>query len=63
MTHSIEINELNKFLSIGDTVTLSDVRRNTDYEATSQKIGHGVGSTGRLQLLYDENRGVQLPKF
>ena len=37
MTYSIEINELNKFLSIGDTVTLLDVRRKTDYEATPKK--------------------------
>ena len=44
MKHSIEIDELNKFLSIGDTLTLLDVRRKTDYEATPQKI---VGAVWR----------------
>ena len=42
MTHSIEIDELNKFLSTGDTVTLLDVRRRTDYEAAPQKIAGAV---------------------
>ena len=44
MTYSIEINERNKYLSIGDTATLVDVRRKTDYEATPQKI---VGTVWR----------------
>jgi len=42
MTHSIETKELNKLLPIGDTVTLLDVRRKTDYEATPQKIAGSV---------------------
>ena len=42
MAHSIEIKELNKLESIGDKVTLLDVRRKTDYEATPQKIGGSV---------------------
>ena len=42
MTHSIEIKELNKLLSGGDTATLLDVRRRTDYEATPQKIAGAV---------------------
>ena len=42
MTHSIEIDELNKFLSTGDTVTLLDVRRRADYEAAPQKIAGAV---------------------
>lgn len=42
MTYSIEINERNKYLSIGETVALVDVRRKTDYEATPQKIAGAV---------------------
>jgi uncharacterized protein len=42
MTHSIETKELNKLLPIGDTVTLLDVRRKKDYEATPQKIAGSV---------------------
>ena len=42
MAHFIEIKELNKLLSSGDTVILLDVRRKTDYEAAPQKIAGTV---------------------
>lgn len=42
MTHSIEIKELNKLISIGDAATLLDVRRKTDYETTPKKIAGAV---------------------
>lgn len=42
MTDSIDINELNEILSIGETVTLLDVRRKTDYDAAPQKIAGAV---------------------
>jgi rhodanese-related sulfurtransferase len=38
MPHTIDINELNRILADGEALTLLDVRRKTDYEATPQKI-------------------------